>query len=46
MPTFGRDTIRYFKNDVSDMKSFAARNFEDLLQVSITAIIWIQFFMI
>ncbi|KAK7461457.1 hypothetical protein VKT23_008634 [Stygiomarasmius scandens] len=34
MPMFGHDTIRPFKDDVSDMKSFAARNFEDLLQLS------------
>ncbi|KAK7450146.1 hypothetical protein VKT23_013029 [Stygiomarasmius scandens] len=37
MPSFGRDTIRYFKNDVSDMQHFAARNFEDLLQLALPA---------
>lgn len=35
MPTFGRDAIRRFINNVSEMKQLAARNFEDLLQVSI-----------
>jgi hypothetical protein len=30
---FGRSTIRKFSNDVSAMKQFAARDFEDLLQV-------------
>lgn len=33
MPTFGRDTIRKFSNNVSSMKHFAARDFEDVLQV-------------
>jgi hypothetical protein len=33
MPTFGRDTIRRFSANVSDMKKFAGRDFEDLLQV-------------
>ena len=33
MPTFGRDTIRRFTNNVSEMKQLAARDFEDLLQV-------------
>ncbi|THU84722.1 hypothetical protein K435DRAFT_687002, partial [Dendrothele bispora CBS 962.96] len=37
MPTFGKGTIRSFKNDVSDMRNFAARNFEDLLQLSMPA---------
>lgn len=32
-PTFGRDTIRRFINNVSEMKQLAARDFEDLLQV-------------
>lgn len=35
MSTFGRDTIRKFTNNVSGMKKLAARDFEDLLQVSI-----------
>jgi hypothetical protein len=33
MPTFGRDTIRKFCNNVSGMKKLAGRDFEDLLQV-------------
>ncbi|KAH7916907.1 hypothetical protein BV22DRAFT_1027248 [Leucogyrophana mollusca] len=32
VPTFGRDTIRRFSNDVSAMKKLAARDYEDLLQ--------------
>jgi hypothetical protein len=34
VPTFGRSTIRRFVNNASAMKKLAARNFEDLLQVS------------
>ena len=33
VPGFGRDTIRRFGRNVSEMKQFAARNYEDLLQV-------------
>lgn len=33
IPTFGRDTIRKFANNSSEMKQLAARDFEDLLQV-------------
>lgn len=33
VPTFGRDTIRRFHNNASDMKKLARRDFEDLLQV-------------
>jgi hypothetical protein len=33
MPTFGRDTIRRFTNNVSEMKQLAARDWEDILQV-------------
>jgi len=33
VPTFGRDTIRQFGNNVSAMKRLAGRDFEDLLQV-------------
>ena len=33
IPTFGRDTIRRFANNVSEMKKLAARDFEDILQV-------------
>ena len=35
IPTFGVDTIRKFANDVSAMRKLAARDFEDILQVSI-----------
>ncbi|KDQ13655.1 hypothetical protein BOTBODRAFT_111119, partial [Botryobasidium botryosum FD-172 SS1] len=31
---FGRDTIRRFSHNVSEMKKFAARDFEDVLQAS------------
>ncbi|TEB31764.1 hypothetical protein FA13DRAFT_1791092 [Coprinellus micaceus] len=34
-PTFGRDTIRRFRHDVSAMKQLGARDFEDLLQCSL-----------
>jgi hypothetical protein len=34
VPTFGRDTIRRFASNASAMKKLAARDFEDLLQVS------------
>jgi len=30
---FGKETIRRFANNASQMKGLAARNFEDLLQV-------------
>ena len=33
VPTFGKDTIRKFSNNVSEMKKLAARDFEDILQV-------------
>uniref|UniRef100_A0A0W0FPN8 Uncharacterized protein n=1 Tax=Moniliophthora roreri TaxID=221103 RepID=A0A0W0FPN8_MONRR len=33
VPTFGNGTIRQFKNNVSELKKFAFRDFEDLLQV-------------
>lgn len=35
VPTFGRDTIRKFGGSVSAMKKLAARDFEDILQVSV-----------
>ncbi|PSR74642.1 hypothetical protein PHLCEN_2v9671, partial [Hermanssonia centrifuga] len=38
VPTFGRDTIRRFSNNVSGMKKLAARNFEDILQCVIPCI--------
>ena len=34
VPTFGRDTIRQFANNISELKKLAARDFEDILQVS------------
>jgi hypothetical protein len=34
VPTFGHGTIRRFSTNASEMKKLAARNFEDLLQVS------------
>lgn len=33
---FGRDTIRKFSDNVSEMKKLAARDFEDILQVCST----------
>ena len=33
VPTFGRDTIRKFSANVSDLSKLAARDFEDILQV-------------
>ena len=33
VPGFGNDTIRRFGNNVSEMKQFAAREYEDILQV-------------
>lgn len=33
-PTFGRDTIRKFSANSSEMKKLAARDYEDILQVS------------
>lgn len=33
VPPFGRDTIRKFYRNVSDLKGFAARDYEDVLQV-------------
>ena len=34
VPTFGNDTIRKFASNTSEMKRMAARDFEDVLQVS------------
>lgn len=34
VPTFGRDTIRRFSNNTSELKKLAARDYEDMLQVS------------
>ena len=36
VPTFGSDTIRRFANNISELKKLAARDFEDILQVSCT----------
>ncbi|RXW14870.1 hypothetical protein EST38_g10985 [Candolleomyces aberdarensis] len=35
VPTFGIDTIRRFRNNVSEMKQLAARDYEDMLQCAI-----------
>ena len=35
VPTFGRDTICRFRKNVSELKKMAARDFEDVLQVSV-----------
>lgn len=35
VPTFGRDTIRRFSSNISELKKLAARDFEDMLQVRI-----------
>ena len=37
VPTFGKGTIQKFSNNVSEMKGLAARDFEDILQVSISS---------
>lgn len=34
-PTFGRDTIRKFRSNTSELKQMAARDFEDILQVNL-----------
>ena len=36
VPSFGRDTIRRFQKNVSGLKRLVARDFEDILQVSIS----------
>ena len=33
VPTFGINTIRRFKDNVSELKKLAARDYEDILQV-------------
>ena len=38
VPTFGSDTIRKFASNTSEMKRMAARDFEDVLQVSLRRI--------
>jgi hypothetical protein len=37
VPTFGRDTIRRFGGNVSAMKKLAGRDFEDIMQVSVSS---------
>ncbi|KAG6915518.1 hypothetical protein DXG01_011049 [Tephrocybe rancida] len=37
IPTFGRDTIRKFSVNTSEMKKLAAHNYEDILQCAIPA---------
>lgn len=44
IPTFGKDTIRRFSANSSEMKKLAAHNFEDLLQVFICLILQIYYF--
>jgi len=34
VPTFGLSTIRSFRDNISEMKRLAARDYEDLLQVT------------
>ena len=36
MPTFGRDSIRKFSNNVSELKRLGARDYENILQVSVS----------
>lgn len=38
VPTFGRGTIRKFSKNTSEMKKLAARDFEDILQVSMCSV--------
>lgn len=35
IPSFGRDTIRKFRSNTSELKQMATRDYEDLLQVSV-----------
>jgi len=43
VPTFGSDTIRKFTSNTSEMKRMAARDFEDVLQVSPLFILSLRF---
>lgn len=45
LPTFGKDTIRRFSTNSSEMKKLAAHNFEDLLQVLILGPLAIRCFL-
>lgn len=38
VPTFGRDTIRRFSANASELKRMAAWNFEDFLQVVVSSL--------
>lgn len=38
IPTFGKDTIRKFSSNTSELKRLAARDYEDLLQVCYNSI--------
>ena len=42
VPSFGRDSIRKFSNNVSGLKRLAARDFEDLLQVCYSKLFYIS----
>jgi hypothetical protein len=37
VPSFGRDTVRRFSANCSEMKKMAARDFENLLQVRLSS---------
>lgn len=39
IPTFGKDTIRKFANNVSETKQLAARDYEDILQVHVVFVV-------
>ena len=39
VPTFGRDTIRRFSSNISELKKLAARDYEDILQVGTITLI-------
>jgi hypothetical protein len=39
VPTFGRDTIRRFSSNISELKKLAARDYEDILQVGTITVI-------
>lgn len=50
IPSFGKGTIRKFSSNVSQMKKLAARDFEDILQVSVssgsTPLFWFSHYLI
>lgn len=39
IPPFGGDTVRVFRRNMSELKGFAARDYEDVLQVRTTQFI-------